>query len=45
MGVLGVSRVPWTVWVRWVWPLVLVLHLLGALFLVAAINGPDGWMR
>lgn len=45
MGVLGVSRVPWTVWVRWVWPLVLALHIIGALFLIAAINGPVGWMR
>ena len=45
MGVLGAARVPWTVWLRWVWPLVLILHIVGALFLIAAVSGPDAWMR
>ncbi len=45
MGVLGAARVPWTTWVRWVWPLILMLHLLGAALLVVAIYGPVGWME
>lgn len=44
MGVLGAARVPWTVWLRWVWPLILMLHLVGAALLVAAMYGPAGWM-
>ena len=44
MGVLGAARVPWTTWVRWVWPLILLLHLIGAALLVVAIYGPEGWM-
>ncbi|MEM6391500.1 MAG: Na+/H+ antiporter NhaC family protein [Planctomycetota bacterium] len=44
MGVLGVARVPWTVWVRWVIPLVVVLYLTGAAFLLAAVLGPAQWM-
>lgn len=45
MGVLGAARVPWTTWVRWVWPLILMLHLLGGALLVVAIYGPEGWMK
>jgi len=45
MGVLGAARVPWTVWVRWVWPLILLFHVIGALLLVAAMYGPAGWMQ
>lgn len=45
MGVLGVARVPWTVWIRWVWPLILLLHVIGAALLVAAMYGPSGWMQ
>jgi uncharacterized ion transporter superfamily protein YfcC len=44
MGVLGAARVPWTTWVRWVWPLILALHLIGAVLLVVAIFGPTRWM-
>lgn len=44
MGVLGVARVPWTVWLRWVLPLVLVLYLAAAGFLLAAALGPTQWM-
>ncbi|MFT4540904.1 MAG: putative ion transporter superfamily protein YfcC [Planctomycetota bacterium] len=44
MGVLGAARIPWTAWVRWVWPLVLLLHVVGALLLVVAIYGPEAWM-
>lgn len=45
MGVLGVARIPWTTWLRWVWPLLLLLHLIGAVLLIVAVNGPAGWLR
>ena len=34
MGVLGAARVSWISWIRWVWPLVVVLHLIGAALLL-----------
>ena len=45
MGVLGAARVPWTKWVRWVWPLVVLFHVLGALILIIAVNGPVSWLQ
>ncbi|XAL99360.1 TIGR00366 family protein [Phycisphaeraceae bacterium D3-23] len=45
MGVLGVARIPWTTWLRWVWPLLLTLHVIGAILLIVAINGPESWLR
>ena len=45
MGVLGVARVPWWTWVKWVWPLVLGLHLLGAAILLIVVYGPESWLR
>jgi uncharacterized ion transporter superfamily protein YfcC len=45
MGALGAARVSWTAWIRYVWPLVLILHLVAAALLVAAVLGPDSWME
>ena len=45
MGVLGVARVDWGAWLRWVWPLVLLLHVLGAVVLLVVTWGPASWLR
>ncbi|MEM0915886.1 MAG: TIGR00366 family protein [Planctomycetota bacterium] len=45
MGVLGVARVDWSVWLKWVFPLILLLHVLGAVILVAVTLGPEGWLQ
>ena len=45
MGVLGAARIPWLTWIRWVAPLVIVLHLVGAIFLVIATNAPASWLQ
>ena len=37
MGVLGVARIPWGVWARWFFPLMLVLILLALLLLVPPV--------
>lgn len=37
IGVLGVARIPYEKWVKWVWPFILVLTLLGALLLVPTV--------
>jgi uncharacterized ion transporter superfamily protein YfcC len=45
MGVLGAARIPWLTWIRWVAPLVIVLHLVGAIFLVIATHAPASWLQ
>ncbi len=45
MGVLGAARVPWLTWVKWVLPLIVVLHVIGAVFLTIAVNGPESWLN
>jgi uncharacterized ion transporter superfamily protein YfcC len=45
MGVLGAARVQWSVWVRWVWKLILLLHVIAAILLVVALNVPQAWLR
>lgn len=45
MGVLGAARVGWTQWIRFVWPLVLILHLVAAALLITAVLGPSSWME
>ncbi len=45
MGVLGAARVPWSVWIRWVWKLILLLHVIAAFMLLVAIYGPQSWMQ
>jgi uncharacterized ion transporter superfamily protein YfcC len=45
MGVLGVARVDWSVWLKWVWPLIVLLHVIGAVILIVVTLGPEGWLR
>ncbi|MEM8783544.1 MAG: AbgT family transporter [Planctomycetota bacterium] len=45
MGVLGVARVDWSVWLKWVWPLVLGLYAIGAAVLLITTNGPESWLQ
>jgi uncharacterized ion transporter superfamily protein YfcC len=37
IGVLGVARIPYEKWVKWVWPFILVLTLVGALLLIPTV--------
>jgi uncharacterized ion transporter superfamily protein YfcC len=37
MGVLGVAKIPFEKWVRWVWPLILILFFLGFLLLIPTV--------
>jgi uncharacterized ion transporter superfamily protein YfcC len=37
MGVLGVAKIPFEKWVKWVWPLMLTLILLGFLLLIPTV--------
>ncbi len=34
IGVLGVAKIPYEKWVRWVWPLILILVIVGFLLLI-----------
>jgi uncharacterized ion transporter superfamily protein YfcC len=38
IGVLGVAKIPYDKWVRWVWPLILMLLVLGFLLLVPTVT-------
>lgn len=38
MGVLGVARIPYEKWFRWVWPFVLLLILIGFLLLIPTVT-------
>jgi uncharacterized ion transporter superfamily protein YfcC len=38
MGVLGVSRIPYDKWLRWVWPFMIILVLLGFLLLIPTVS-------
>ncbi|QDU70562.1 YfcC family protein [Mucisphaera calidilacus] len=44
MGVLGAARVDWAVWVRWVLPFVILLHVVAAIILVVVTLGPASWL-
>jgi uncharacterized ion transporter superfamily protein YfcC len=37
MGVLGIARIPYDKWFRWVWPFMLILILLGFLLLIPTV--------
>ncbi len=37
MGVLGVAKIPYQKWVKWVWPLILALFILGFLLLIPTV--------
>ncbi len=38
IGVLGVAKIPYDKWVRWVWPLILILMILGFLLLIPTVT-------
>jgi len=38
MGVLGVAKIPYNKWVRWVWPLILIMLILGFLLLIPTVT-------
>jgi len=38
IGALGVARIPYEKWVKWVWPLILVLFILGLLLLIPTVT-------
>lgn len=38
IGVLGVAKIPYDRWVRWVWPFILVLVILGWLLLIPTVT-------
>jgi len=37
MGVLGVAKIPFQKWVKWVWPLILILFILGFILLIPTV--------
>ena len=44
MGALGLARIPYGIWVKWFWKILLVFILLGAILLVPTIYVPlDGF--
>ena len=38
IGVLGVARIPYQKWFKWVWPLIVILFLLGMLMLIPTVT-------
>lgn len=36
MAALAIARIPWTKWLRWIWPLILIHYTLGAIFVTIA---------
>lgn len=38
MGVLGVAKIPYQKWVKWVWPMMLMLIVLGLLLLIPTVT-------
>lgn len=37
MGVLGIARIPYDKWVRWIWPFMLLLFILGFVLLIPTV--------
>ncbi len=37
MAVLGVAKIPWTTWVKWIFPLIIILIIVGYLLLIPTI--------
>ncbi|RLD45477.1 MAG: YfcC family protein [Bacteroidetes bacterium] len=37
IGVLGVARIPYDIWVKWIWKLILALLIVGALLLIPTV--------
>ena len=40
IGVLGVAKIPYDRWVKWIWPFMLVLIILGWLLLIPTVSMP-----
>jgi uncharacterized ion transporter superfamily protein YfcC len=40
LGVLAVARIPYELWFKWIWKLMLLLILLGALLLIPTVLMP-----
>ncbi len=40
MGVLGVAKIPYEKWFRWVWPLILILIIAGFILLIPTVTMP-----
>ena len=38
MGVLGIARIPYNKWFKWVWPFILILTILGFLLLIPTVS-------
>lgn len=38
IGALGIARIPYNKWVKWVWPLILILFILGFLLLIPTVT-------
>jgi uncharacterized ion transporter superfamily protein YfcC len=38
MGVLGIARIPYTKWVKWVFPFIIILFVLGFLLLIPTVT-------
>jgi len=38
IGVLGVAKIPYEKWLKWVWPLILILFILGLLLLIPTVT-------
>ena len=38
MAALGVARIPWEKWVRFIWKFILVLVVIGALLLIPTVT-------
>lgn len=38
IGALGIARIPYNKWVRWVWPLILIFFVLGFLLLIPTVT-------
>ena len=38
IGVLGVARIPYDKWVKWVWPMILIMVILGFLLLIPTVT-------
>ena len=40
IGALGVARIPYHKWVKWIWPIMAIMIILGALLLIPTVTMP-----
>jgi uncharacterized ion transporter superfamily protein YfcC len=38
IGALGIARIPYDKWVKWIWPFILALFILGFLLLIPTVT-------